>query len=206
MSRKEKIENYKRFDTFNHYDAEDCPFVFMTVKIDITNLVKYCKIHKHHYATIGWCLTKAANQVYEMRVRNEDGNFYLYDKMNICFMAPFDNHVAGYYACEMKDNLLDFINEYDKQFDLFKKGQKSIYGKDNGEIWCTCDPWMEFSSMQPPYDKKCHTQQFIWDKIKEENGKSTINLLIMFHHGYLDGEQVGEFLNILNNIIENFNY
>lgn len=206
MARKEEIKNYKRIETFNHYDSMDCPFVTIITKIDITNLVRYCKIHKHYYATIGWCIMKAANQIYEMRVRNENGKFYVYDKMNTEFMAPFDNHVAGYYACEMKDNFLDFIEEYDKQLDLFKKTQKSICNNDNGEIWCTCEPWMEFTSMQPPFDKKCHTQEFIWDKIKEENGLFSINLCIMFHHGYLDGEQVGQFLTILNNIIKEFNY
>lgn len=206
MGRKEEIKNYKRKETFEHYNQMDCPFVTITTKIDITNLVKYCKIHKHYYATIGWCLMKAANQIYEMRVRNENGKFFVYDKMNTEFMAPFDNHVAGYYACEMKDDFLEFINEYDKKLARFKSSQKSIYNEDNGEIWCVCEPWMEITSIKTPYDKSCHTQEFIWDKIKEENGKATTNLSIMFHHGYMDGEQIGEFLKKLNDIIVNFNY
>ena len=206
MERKKEIKDYKRKDTFEHYNSMDRPFVTLTTKLDITKLVEYCKENKHYYATIGWCLMKAANQVYEMRVRYENDKFYEYDKMNPEFMAPFDNHVAGYYACEMKDNFLEFIEEYDKQLSEFKRTQKSIYGKDNGEIWCTCEPWMELTSIQPPFDKACHIQEFLWDKIKEENGRATINLCIMFHHGYLDGEHIGQFLKNVNDIIENFNY
>lgn len=62
---------------------------------------------------------------------------------------------------------------------------------------------MQLTSIQPPFDKLDHTQEFIWDKITEENGKYYINLCIMFHHGYLDGEQVGQFLGKLKSIIYN---
>ena len=205
MARKNIIDNYKRSQTFQHYNVMDNPFVVMNTKIDITNIELYCKKHKHRYATTGWVLLKAANQVPEMRVRFEQGHFYQYDKMNIEFMFPFENHVAGYIACEMKDNYKEFIDEYEKQKTIFDKTQTSIFAKDKGEIWCTCEPWLELTSIIPPYDKLEHTQEFIWDKIKEENGRYTINLCIMFHHGYLDGEQVGEFLKILNDLIEHFN-
>lgn len=60
-------------------------------------------------------LMKSANEIEEMKVRNEGGQFYKYDKMNTEFMFPFKNHVAGYIGCEMKDDLQEFIKEYDSK-------------------------------------------------------------------------------------------
>lgn len=204
MARKTILKNYKRKQTFEHYDVMDNPFVVMNTKVDVTKIENFCKTHKHRYATIGWALMKAANQIEEMKVRFEDGNFVKYDLMNTEFMFPFKNHVAGYMACEMKDDLADFVKEYENKKAIFDETQKSIFAVDKGEIWCTCEPWMQLNSILPPFDKKDHTQEFIWDKIVKENGRYYINLCIMFHHGYLDGEQVGQFLEKLNEVIENF--
>ena len=203
MERKREIKNYKRENKYNEFDSMTCPFAVVTIKIDITNIVNYCKVNKHHYATIAWVLMKAANQVDEMRVRNEDGKFYLYDKMNVGFALPLDNHVIGLFDCEMKDNLVDFIKEYEKRYALFKKEQKDLI-TDNGAIWCNCEPWFEITSIMPSFDKKDHTQEFIWDKIKEENNRFTINLTTMFHHGYFDGEHLARFIEILNEEISKF--
>lgn len=204
MTRKQEIINYKREEKYNEFNNMTCPFAVVTTKIDITSVVNYCKENKYHYATIAWVLMKAANQVDEMRVRNENGKFYLYNKMNVGFTLPLDNHVIGLFDCEMKDDLNDFINEYEKRYALFKKEQRDLI-TDNGAIWCNCEPWFETTALMPPFDKKDHTQEFIWDKIKEENNRFTVNLTIMFHHGYFDGEQIGEFLQTLNDEISKFN-
>lgn len=194
MERKKIINNYKRAEVYDIYNKRDCPFCFIMTKIDITNIVKYCKKNKHHYATIAWALMMATNDLLEMRIRYEDGEFYEYNLMNPEFMLPFENGIAGCLGCEMKMNYVDFIQEFDKQKNIFEKMQKNIYCQDRGTIWISCEPWMELSSIIPPFDKNIDFQRFIWDKIKKERRSYTTNLLIMFHHGYLDGMHIAEFL------------
>ncbi|MDE6550312.1 MAG: hypothetical protein K2M44_02265 [Clostridia bacterium] len=194
MERKKIINRYKRAEVYDIYNKRDCPFCFIMTKIDITNIVKYCKKHKHYYATIAWALMMATNDMFEMRIRYEDGEFYEYDLMHPEFMLPFENGIAGCLGCEMKKNYVEFIQEYDKQKSIFENLQENIYCQDNGTIWISCEPWMELSSIIPPFDKKIDFQRFIWDKIKKEKGHYTVNILIMFHHGYLDGQHVAQFL------------
>lgn len=194
MDRKKIINNYKRSTVYNTYNNRDCPFCFITTKIDITNIVKYCKKYKNYYATIGWTIMMATNDIFEMRVKYEGGQFYEYNIMHPEFMLPFKNDVAGCLGCEMKYDYNEFIQEFNKQKRNFEETQKNIYCKDKGAIWISCEPWMEISSIIPPFDKTIDFQRFIWDKIKKEKGRYYVNLLIMFHHGYLDGQQVGQFL------------
>ena len=42
---KEEIKDYCRQDLFDYYHKRSNPFVFVTTKIDITNIYDYCKIH-----------------------------------------------------------------------------------------------------------------------------------------------------------------
>lgn len=205
MNEKQEIINYKRKQVYKYFDNMTCPFTVLTIPLDITNIANYCKVNRHHYATIAWILVKSANKIYEMRVRCENEKFYLYDKMNIGFTEPLNNHVMGFFECEMKDNLKDFLSEFEMRHKMFLKEQKDITLSSAGVIWCNCEPWFETSALFPPFDASDHTQEFVWDKIKTENGKSTINLTIKFHHGYFDGEHLAAFLDILHDEIQNFN-
>ena len=49
-----EIEDFSRKNLFEYYSSMDSPFIIMTVPIDVTNVVEFCKIHKHFYATMGF--------------------------------------------------------------------------------------------------------------------------------------------------------
>ena len=87
---KEEIKNYCRQDLFDYYHKRSNPFVFVTTKIDITNIYDYCKIHKYHYATIAYVFGSAMNEIEEFKYRYENGKIYKYDKLNIGAHTAFD--------------------------------------------------------------------------------------------------------------------
>ena len=41
-----EVKEFKRQRLFDLYDVRSNPFLFVTTKIDITNIVNYCKIHR----------------------------------------------------------------------------------------------------------------------------------------------------------------
>ena len=65
-------------------------------------------------------------------------------------------------------------------------------------------PWFEFNSAVPPFNKENTIPQFIWDKFKKENDIVKTNLMIMVHHGFVDGYHIGKFINLLQENINNF--
>jgi len=58
-----EITNFKRQALFNHYNSCDNPFIIITVKIDVTNVVEFCKTNKNFYGTLGYLITKTVNQI-----------------------------------------------------------------------------------------------------------------------------------------------
>ena len=167
---KEEIKNYYRQDLFNYYHKRSNPFVFVTTKIDITNIYDYCKIHKYHYATIAYVFGSAMNEIEEFKYRYENGKIYKYDKLNIGFTQMFKDGNIGYFTCSIKDNYKDFINEFKKTEEEFLITNKSIK-KEGGELWVSCSPWYHFSSLVPPFDKNITIPQLIWDKFELTDNK-----------------------------------
>ena len=137
---KEEIKDYCRQDLFDYYHKRSNPFVFVTTKIDITNIYDYCKIHKYHYATIAYVFGSAMNEIEEFKYRYENGKIYKYDKLNIGFTQMFKDGNIGYFTCSIKDNYKDFINEFKKTEEEFLITNKSIK-KEGGELWVSCSPW-----------------------------------------------------------------
>ena len=50
---------FERTELFDHYHQNMNPFMIVTVPVDVTNVVNYCKIHKNFYATMGYLIMNA---------------------------------------------------------------------------------------------------------------------------------------------------
>ena len=204
MNNRTEIKNWKRQTIYENYEAKINPFAFITTKIDVTNLVKFCKINKNFYAAMTYCIVKANNSIDEFRVRIEGGKTWQYDCVDPVFMEPFENGVAGWYRVAMTEVYSCFIAEYKKTKQKFVDTQANVLGANLGELWVSCEPWFQATSMIPPFDKSLPIPQFIWDKFVEENGRFTVNLMIMIHHGFADGKHIAAFIEKLNEEISKF--
>lgn len=194
------IENFDREELFHHYNSNENPFSYVTIKLDITNIYNKCKTY---YASIAYFLTLAANKVENFRYRYENGKFYKYDTLRANFTEMRVDKKIGYFSVNLKDNYNNYLNEYKKVREKFLKNEKINEESDEGEIWFSCEPWFSASSIVTPFNKKITIPQFIWDKFVFENNKCYTNLTIMTHHGFVDGYHIGLFIENLNDIIEN---
>jgi len=200
-----EIKNFKRIELFNHYHECNNPFVIITTKIDVTNVVNYCKKNKNFYATLGFLITKTANQVDAFKYRYHKGKFYFCDEVISNYTQMLSEDSIGYFN-------VPFINEFNEYKKEFLKIQKEFidtnkYTTENklNAIWLSCSPWFSFSSLIPPFNKEVTIPQFIWDKYEYDNEKYFINLMIMVHHGFADGSHIGKFMNLLKENINIFN-
>lgn len=198
-----EIENFNRMELFKHYHANTNPFSFVTIKVDITNLYKLCKKNKNTYATIGFYIALAINEVDAFKYRYEDGKIYYYDVVRPNFTQMFKDGNIGYFSCDMKDNYNEFIEEYNVVQNKFLETSTSMVSKDQGEVWFSCEPWFNFSSCVTPFDKEVTIPQVIWDRFIIEDDRCYINMMIMSHHGFVDGSHIGLFINKFSEIVQN---
>lgn len=200
-----EIKKFGRAELFNHYNKCDNPFVFLTTKIDVTNVVNYCKKHKNFYPTLGYLITKTVNSIDAFKYRYRDGKFYYCDEVKSNYTQMFDNNNIGYFN-------VSFSNDYSTYIQNFLNTQKKFlednnYSDDNDldEIWLSCAPWFSFTGLITPYNKDVLIPQFVWDKYECINDKYYVNLMIMVHHGFADGFHIGKFINELQKNINLFN-
>lgn len=200
-----EIKNFKRIELFNHYHKCDNPFVIVTTKIDVTNIVNYCRQHKNFYATLGFFITKTVNQIDAFKYRYSNGKFYYCDEIRSNYTQMFEDNNIGYFGLSAINDFNQYIEEFLKVQEIFLKDNKYSTESDLDEIWLSCSPWFSFTSLIPPFNKEVSIPQFIWDKYQCTNGKYYVNLMIMVHHGFADGFHIGKFITLLEENINSFN-
>lgn len=199
-----EVKTFKREELFKHYHSFTNPFIITTTKIDITNIINYCKVHKNLYGTLGYLIAQTANKIDEFKYRYKDGKIYFCDEIQSNYVGKYDDDTIGYFGVPLKDNYSEYIESFIETQNKFKKDKKYSPENDLNEIWLSCQPWFSFSSLVPTYDKEITIPQFIWDKYENINEKYYINLLVMVHHGFADGYHVGKFIHNLQEAIYSF--
>lgn len=91
-----EIKNFKRQELFDMFNSRTNPFSFVTTRIDITNIYKLCEKKKNYYATIGYYLTIALNEVEEFKYTYQDGHIYKYDKIHPSFTDIKEDNIIGF--------------------------------------------------------------------------------------------------------------
>ncbi len=204
MKREIDLEKWSRYETFKHYDICTNPFVIISVKIDITNLYNYAKEKKlSMYSAMGYMITKTANEFNEFKYRRDGDNIYLFDDLVPNFTENIENKDVYYFDVQYVDDMEEFDREFKKVREEYHNGKerKTVVNCLN-EIWLSCAPWYSINSLVPPFNKDNTIPQFIWDKFIEEDDKITTNLMILVHHGFIDGYQIGAFYKKLEDNIK----
>ena len=199
-----EVKDFKRKELFEHYNSADNPFVIVTTKIDITNVINYCKIHKNTYATLGYLILKTANEIDAFKYRYKNGKIYYCDVIKPNFTDMYEDQSIGYFCFCYEPDYNNFITKFKKAREDFLNKKELLTDNDIDEVLLSCAPWFKFSSLIPPINKEITIPQFIWDKYELDIDKYYVNLMIMVHHGFADGYHIGKFIEDLNKNISDF--
>jgi len=199
-----EAKNFKRQELFNHYQSCDNPFMILTTKIDVTNIVNFCKEHKNFYATMGFLITKTVNEIDEFKYRYHEGKIYYCEEVKGNYTQMYDDETIGYFGVPNTNEYSQYIDKFLEIQTKFKEDKNFSAENDIDEIWFSCIPWISFTGLIPPFSKEVTIPQFIWDKYEKINDKYHINLMIMVHHGFADGFHVGKFITLLEENINTF--
>jgi len=189
-----EVKNFKRKELFDHYHACDNPFLIISTKIDVTNVVNYCKKYKHFYPTLGFLVTKTANQLDAFKYRYKNSKFYYCEEIKSNYTQMFDDENIGFFSIPAINDFDEYIKQFLKTQEQFLKEKRSLNEDNLNDIWISCAPWFSFTNLVPPFNKEVTIPQFIWDKYESVNERYYVNLMIMVHHGFADGYHIGQFV------------
>ncbi len=198
------MKKFEREEMFNYYQNLDNPFIDLTIKLDVTKIVDYCKEHKGLYASIGYIITKAVNNIDNFKFRLENNSITYYDVIRGSYAERLNNGDAGFFDCPDVDNYFEHLESFKKEQARLKELNQSTSKETNDVIWISSLPWFSFTGLVPPFTKDNTIPQFIWDKVLTENNHHYVNLLIHIHHGLADGYHIHLLLQEINRLMAEF--
>lgn len=214
MKTKIDINNWKRklaYETFSSYSD---PYTGIVTKIDITNLINFCKHNKiSFYGCMTYFVLKSLNDIdaFKYGFGKEDGNEFIYKYDTLAATATVinsDNELNFTRYVEYDEDILCFLIEFSKATNDASNNLPyyKISGLENmNKINITCIPWITFSNFKDAIDfnEKNSKPKICWGKYYLEDNRYLIDISLLVNHAFQDGYHIGLFFNNLQQNIYN---
>ncbi len=201
MKQKIDISNWNRKEHFEFFSAFEEPFFSCTTSIDMTIAYEQAKKQQipffvyYLYQTIA-----AVNQVENFRYRIQANEVFLYDAIDASSTIMRDDKTFGFSFMKFHRDLHEFAKIVAAEIERIQV-TPGLFTTNFPEniIHFSAIPWINFTGLT-------HSRSYIlpdscpkisWGKLVTENGKKTMALSVMAHHGLVDGYHMGLFIDLL---------
>ena len=198
------MENWKRREYFNHYFTQVPCTYSMTVKLDITPIVKE---QKKLYPTMLYYIATIVNRHQEFKTAlNREGELIVYSQLNPCYTVFHrDTQTFSNIWTEYKENISEFCAAYQADIQLYGNRQ-SLEGKPNTPeniFNVSMIPWTTFEgfhlNIQGGYNYL--PPIFTMGKYYAEDDCIKLPFAMQVHHAVCDGFHTCRFINELQELI-----
>ena len=214
MRTKIEIKNWKRklaYETFLNYSD---PYTGIVTKIEITNLVNFCKENKtSFYGCMTYFVLKSMNEIDEFKYGfgKEGDNEFVYKYNSLAATLTVinnDNELNFTRYIEYNEDISNFLVEFSKATKDASNNipYYKILGLENmNKINITCIPWITFSNFKDAIDfnEKSSKPKICWGKYYLEGDRYLIDISLLVNHVFQDGYHMGLFFNNLQQNIYN---
>lgn len=168
----------------------------VTKKMDITNLLKYTKDNNQSFfINMMYIVVQALNSIEQMRMRYEEGEAYIYDKINPAYTIMTKSGDFENVRHEMDNDFKKFYKVASNYIEKTKNQISLTEEKYNpeacyNEYYITSLPWISINNINHPIpDDKSNASipRICWDKYQKIGNQYEINLNITVNHMFVDG-------------------
>lgn len=200
------METYPRRDHFDYFRSLQNPHVGVTVDVDVTDLVRFCRDNGYSlYLSFMHAAALAADGVEQFRQRIRDGGIVEYSE---CGTSHTESTGDGRYCyCTLYHHMPfgEYIEYAENERKLCRE-QKSIEEDENVEAmyFITSLPWLHYSDLsQPTGGRDDSNPRMSWGKYEEDfRGRLMLPVTVLCNHAVVDGINVAEFYQKLDEEIK----
>lgn len=205
------IDNLPRKKTYEWFRKFDYSTYGVSVKIDVTNLVKHCKENKESFfIDMLYIMVNALNSVKELKMRLYNGKPVIYDDINPAITVMTNNEVFENVRFKNYHNFKEFYKVARKLIDEAKNEEKlndNNYNPDKimDEYYITCLPWIDFTNVTHPYPSDIDNQtipRICFGKYTLNNDKYEMMLNISVSHIFVDGLHLSKVFDKVNELLD----
>ena len=180
---------------FAYFCSLASPAAGLTVPVDVTDLVKNLR-GRSFFLSFLWCVQRAANAVPELRRRIKDGRVLEFDVCPVSCTVMKDDGTYAY--CHM-DPDGDYEAFYARGLQALQqaKAHGTIDERAGDALPCyfiSCLPWLSYTQIVNPWGGgEDSNPRITWGKYEQKDGRTTLPLSILVHHGLADGLHIARF-------------
>ena len=200
------MTQYPRKAHFDYFRTMTNPYVGVTVQVDVTDLVAFCKRERcSFYLTMIHLSALAADGVPEFRQRIRDGGIVEYDACPTSHIELLDD--GTYCYCTLFHDLpwREYL-AYAEKTRQARRANPSIEEDENmeSEYFVSTLPWLHYTSfVQPTTSGDESNPRITWGRYEEnERGRKLLPVTTLVHHALVDGYQLSQFYDNLNKEIK----
>lgn len=205
MKKKLALDTWNRKEHFHFFSQMEEPFFGITAAIDCNKAYENSKELGVTFFTYYLHKTLlAVNAMESFRYRIIESDVYLYDQIDASATILREDKTFGFSLMKFDEDLTVFSEITKTEIERVKNTSGLITREfENNLIHFSALPWINFTAYS-------HARSFTWPdscpkisigKMNSENGKKTMPISVHVHHGLLDGYQVGEFINLFQNLM-----
>ncbi len=192
---------------YNCWMKSKMPMVHITVTLDITRLLRFCKKHKGIpvNAAMCYCIGRAANQVKECHLLIKDEQIIWSDIVNVQTIVKDKEGNLRFCDLPTLDNLEDYAEQYYRLVREVYENCDNHFEDDRIFVGTSC------VSTRVPVD--CCVNQWndsfqnlflMWGAFKRTFfGRRKLTMTMQFHHVQINGGEVCQYFEILQKEINN---
>ena len=183
------------------------PMLVFVKKMDVTNLIKISRRkHLKFNMLMDYCIGKAAINQKEFYLLPVGDKLMQFDKIAVNTMVK--NHTGEVSSCDIEFSV-DFNNYCKDYLKYTYQVANSCMDRDISEecmvigTSAIVDTELEFAGGM--YSGKYNNPYIIWGRYSRRLFKYYLNLSFQFHHAQMDGAHAAQFLNKIQQVIDELN-
>lgn len=201
MKQKIDLATWTRKEHFEFFSTFEEPFFGITTPIDMTVAYEKAKVLQIPFFVYYLHKTIAAvNQVENFRYRIEENEVVLYNEIDASATIMREDKTFGFSFMKFHSNIDEFTKIAETEIERIQV-TPGLFTREfpTNIIHFSAIPWINFTSLthSRSYTLPDSCPKVSWGKLMEENGKKTMSMAVMVHHGLVDGYHMGLFVEAL---------
>lgn len=201
MKQKIDLATWNRIEHFEFFSTFEEPFFGITTPIDMTIAYTTAKALQVPFFVYYLHKTIAAiNQVENFRYRIKENEVVLYDEIDASATIMREDKTFGFSFMKYHTDIHEFAKIVQTEIERIQ-GTPGLFTREFSEniIHFSAIPWVNFTGLthSRSYTLPDSCPKVSWGKLMEENGKKTMSVAVMAHHGLVDGYHMGLFVEAL---------
>ncbi|MDP9081888.1 MAG: chloramphenicol acetyltransferase [Bacteroidota bacterium] len=197
MRQKLDLETWVRKEHFNLFSKFDEPFYGVCVRVDCTAAYQFAKANGVSFYL--YCLynsLSAANAIEPFKLRIEDGDVFIYDRIDAASTIARDNGTFGFGYIDYNPTFTDYMAAASAEVERVKGRNDLEFAARQNIIRYSSLPWVDFTSISHArvFSGTDTGASISFGKMTESEGKRSMPMSVHVHHALVDGLHVGQYI------------